>query len=130
MGRLAKKKLLQGCCHITHRCQERRFFFKFATDRESYVRRLIETVKKFKIDIMNYVITSNHIHLLLSFNSSTELSKSMHFLQGTSAKDYNLRKKREGAFWRGRYHATLIEKGEHLSKCLFYLDVKVTKPPK
>ena len=127
MGHLVKKNLLNGCCHITHRCQERKYFFKFSKDRDNYVRRLRETVKRYGIEVLNYIVTSNHTHLLVYFKSASELSNAMHFLEGSSAKDYNLRKKREGAFWRGRYHATLIEDGEHLSRCLFYIDLNMIR---
>ncbi len=48
-----------SCYHITHRCHERKFLFKFAKDRQVYVDLLRETVKRFKIDVLNYVVTSN-----------------------------------------------------------------------
>jgi len=51
----------------------------------------------------------------------------MHFLQSVSAKDYNTRVKREGAFWRGRYHPTIIEPGSHLAHCLFYIDLNMLR---
>ena len=44
------------------------------------------------------------------------------FIQGTIAQKYNRAKKREGSFWRNRYHITLIENGYHLTHCLFYID--------
>jgi putative transposase len=127
VSRLVKKNLLSGYCHITHRCQERKYFFKFSKDRDNYVERLRNTVKRYGISVLNYVITSNHIHLLIYFKSATELSGSMHYLEGSNAKDYNLRKKREGVFWSGRYHATLIEKGKHLSRCMFYIDMNMIR---
>jgi putative transposase len=51
----------------------------------------------------------------------------MHFLQSVSAKDYNTRVKREGAFWRGRYYPTIIEPGRHLAHCLFYIDLNMLR---
>ena len=51
----------------------------------------------------------------------------MHFLQGTVAGDYNRRKSREGAFWRGRHHPTLVETGSHLSRCLFYMEMNMVR---
>jgi putative transposase len=56
-----RRGLRDHCCyHVTHRCHKREFLFKFARDREVYVELLRETVKRFKIDILNYVVTSNH----------------------------------------------------------------------
>ena len=96
-----------SCYHITHRCHKREFLFKFAQDREVYVELLRETIKRFKIDILNYVVTSNHIHLLVWVRKAEALPKAMQFLNGEFGQYYNKRKKREGAFWRDRYHSTL-----------------------
>lgn len=51
--------------HITHRCHERTFLLKFVRDRRRYLRWLFEAKKRFGLCILDYAITSNHIHLLL-----------------------------------------------------------------
>ena len=51
----------------------------------------------------------------------------MNDLPGSAGRDYNLRKKREGAFWRDRYYPTLIQNGEHLRRCLFYIDLNMVR---
>ena len=102
------------CYHITHRCHERKFLLKFAKHREHYVDQLRETNKRFKIDILDYIVTSNHVHLLVWARKSERISEAIQFLQGTFGQAYNREKKREGAFWRGRFHATAIQDGSHL----------------
>jgi putative transposase len=127
MGR-RPKNIHEPCCyHITHRCQERRFLFKFEIDRLNYINRLREMSIKFKVDILDYIVTSNHIHLLLWSKNAYHVSSAMHFLQGNSSKDYNRRKKREGSFWKGRYHPTIIEPGSHLARCFFYIDMNMVR---
>jgi putative transposase len=116
-----------ACYHITHRCHERKFLFRFAKDRQVYVDLLRETVKQFKIDVFNYVVTSNHVHLLLWVKHGKALPKAMQYLQGEFGQYFNLRKTREGAFWRDRYHSTLIQTGAHLSRCLFYIDMNMVR---
>jgi putative transposase len=123
-----RRGLRDHCCyHVTHRCHKREFLFKFARDREVYVELLRETVKRFKIDVLNYVVTSNHVHLLLWVRKGKELSRAMQFLHGEFGQYYNGRKNREGAFWRDRYHSTLVQSGEHLGRCLFYLDMNMVR---
>lgn len=51
----------------------------------------------------------------------------MKWLQGAYAGDGNRRLGREGAFWRGRFHPTLVETGSHLSRCLSYLDLNMVR---
>jgi len=36
-------------------------------------------------------------------------------------------KARKGAFWEDRYHATAIESGEHLRRCLVYIDLNMVR---
>ena len=39
----------------------------------------------------------------------------------------NLRKKRKGAFWEDRYHATAVESEHHLFQCLKYIDLNMVR---
>jgi putative transposase len=57
--------------------------------------------------IFDYTVTSNHIQ-----------EKSIQLVAGRSAQEYNQRKKRKGAYWEDSYHATAVETGEHLLRCL------------
>ena len=55
------------------------------------------------------------------------IPKSIHPVAGRTGQEYNERKKRKGPFWEDRYHATAIETGEHLLKCLTVRDSKWTR---
>jgi len=41
--------------------------------------------------------------------------------------EYNQRKKRKGAFWEDRYHATAVETSQHLVQCLVYADLNMVR---
>ena len=43
------------------------------------------------------------------------------------SQDYNRRLAREGAFWRGRYRPTLVEDGQHLSRCFFTIELSTVR---
>ena len=51
--------------HITHRCHRKAFLLKFARDRRRYLRWVFEAKKRFGLSVLDYMITSNHIHLLI-----------------------------------------------------------------
>jgi REP element-mobilizing transposase RayT len=51
--------------HITHRCHKKEFLLKFARDRRRWYSWLFEAKKRFGLIILNYVVTSNHIHLMV-----------------------------------------------------------------
>ncbi|MCK5803115.1 MAG: transposase, partial [Lentisphaeria bacterium] len=126
--RLPRPRIDNCCVHVTHRCQERRYLLGTDIDRKQYVKRLWQASQRFRtVRLLDYVVTSNHIHLLMWVPRIADLSEMMKWLQGTSAGDYNRRVGREGAFWRGRFHPTLVETGSHLSRCLFYLDMNMVR---
>jgi putative transposase len=77
--------------------------------------------------MLNYCLTSNHTHLLLMVHRSASISVFMRHLEGEFAASYNRRKRRRGAFWSERYHATLIEDGSHLWNCMRYIDLNMVR---
>jgi putative transposase len=127
MPRRRRSWINYACYHITHRCHERKFLFKFAKHRNIYLKLLFEMQKKYNIDILDYIVTSNHVHLLLSAKRAKNIPLGLQFLHGGMAQKYNIQKTREGSFWRNRFHATRIESGAHLGKCLFYIDMNMVR---
>lgn len=113
--------------HITHRCHEEAFLLKFARDRRRYLRWLFEARKRFKLCMLNYVVTSNHVHLLVKDTGEGVIASSMQLVAARTAQEYNLRKSRYGAFWEDRYHATAVEGDEHLHRCLVYIDLNMVR---
>jgi REP element-mobilizing transposase RayT len=88
---------------------------------------LFEAKKRFGLRVLNYMVTSNHIHLLLIDSGQSVISKSIQLIAGRTAQVYNQRKKRSGGYWEDRYHATAIETSEHLIKCLVYIDLNMVR---
>lgn len=114
--------------HLTHRCHKRQFLLKFATDRSRWLQLLFEARKRYGVSILNYTVTSNHIHLIVTDNGRPEsIPRTMQYVAGKTGQEYNRRKKRRGAFWQDRYHATAIESGAHLRQCLVYVDLNMVR---
>jgi putative transposase len=89
---------------------------------------LYEAKKRYGLVILNYIVTSNHIHLIVQAKEDPKtIPKSIQLLAGRTGQEYNRRKKRKGAFWEDRYHATAIEAGEHLMRCLIYVDLNMVR---
>jgi len=70
--------------------------------------------------VLNFVVTSNRIHLLVEDHGNRETNKSIQLLATRTTKEFNNRKNCVGAFWQDRYHATAIESDQHLARCLRY----------
>jgi len=127
MPRRQRKWIDEVCYHITHRCHDRKFLFRYKKYRQFYRLHLYEMVKRYKIDVLDYVVTSNHVHLLLSARRADRISEGMRYLHGRVAQWYNFQTKRQGSFWSDRFHATMIEDGNHLASCIFYIDLNMVR---
>ena len=113
--------------HITHRCHKKEFLLKFEKDRKIWIRWLYVAKKRFGLSVLNYIVTSNHIHLLVYDTGTKVIPKSMQLIVGRTAQQFNQRKKRKGAFWEDRYHATAVQTGDHLIRCLVYIDLNMVR---
>ena len=63
-GRSAQRTRRNIPCE-TQRRRSREFLLKFAIDRDGYRARLREHWPQFAVALLDYCITSNHVHLLL-----------------------------------------------------------------
>ena len=88
---------------------------------------LFEAKKRFGLTVLNFTVTSNHIHLLVYDDKVNVIPKSIQLIAGRTAREYNQRKNRKGAFWQDRYHATAVETGNHLVSCLVYIDLNMVR---
>jgi len=67
-------------------------------------------------------------HLLVEDSDGDDaIPSAMQLIAGRLAQHYNQRKKRKGAFWEDRYHATAVDTGSHLSQCLVYIDINMVR---
>jgi putative transposase len=124
----ANRSILPGrSYHVTHRCHDQAFLLKFARDRQTYRTWFREGLHRHDVHVLSYCITCNHVHMLVRAEETDELSQFMQYIEGGVAQAYNQRKGRSGAFWSDRYHATMVEDGTHLWRCLRYIDLNMVR---
>lgn len=125
----ANRYHIPGCIwHITQRCHKKEFLLKFVRDRRRWLRWLFEARKRYGLSILNYMVTSNHIHLLVvDGEDGWTFPRAMQLVAGRTAQEYNQRKQRKGAFWEDRYHATAVQAGKHLAQCMAYIDLNMVR---
>ena len=68
--------------HITHRCHKKEFLLKFSKDRKRWRYWLLEAKMRYGLSILNFIITSNHIHLLVVDHGRGEIARSMQLIAG------------------------------------------------
>ena len=113
--------------HITHCCHKKDFLLKFVRDRKRWLYWLSEARRRFGLCVLDYTVTSNHIHLLVQDQGRGEIARSVQLVAGRTAQEYNQRKNRKGAFWEDRYHATAVDKDEYLARCITYIDLNMVR---
>ena len=75
---------------------------------------------------LHYLNLSIHL-LVVATGKRGVIPKSMQLVAGRTGQEYNQRKGRKGAYWEDRYHATAVESGEHLSRCISYIDANMVR---
>jgi putative transposase len=116
-----------GIYHLTHRCHNRAFLLKFACDRNAYRAKVREHLRQYQVRLLDYCLTSNHVHLLVEVGDRGELSAWMQCVAGEFARAYNRRKRRTNAFWGDNFHATVVEEGNYLWRCLCYIELNMVR---
>jgi len=127
MPRANRFHLPNAVWHITHRCHDRRFLLKFEHDRQRWKYWLFQARKRYGLSVLNYIATSNHVHLLVQDGGRGEIARSMQLIAGRTAQEYNQRKSRKGAFWEDRYFATAVSSDHHFIQCLVYIDLNMVR---
>jgi putative transposase len=124
----ASDYLIEGYTyHLTHRCHNREFHLRFVRDRNAYRSWLVEGIRRHRVPVYGYCLTSNHVHLIIHAQDIEAVSALMHLAAGSLAKEYNLRKGHLGSLWEHPYQCTVIEDGQHLLNALCYVDLNMVR---
>jgi putative transposase len=127
----AKRYLVEGhTYHLTHRCHDRRPLLRFAKDRDAYREWLRQGAHRYLVPLFGYCVTSNHVHVVVQVDDREAVARMVDLVAGATARQYNRRKGRSGAFWEDSYHATAVESGIHLWRCLRYVDLNMVRAGK
>lgn len=127
MPRANRKFAQHGVWHLTHRCHNKDFLLKFVRDRHFWRMCLFEARRRYGVCVLNYIATSNHVHILVDSHDADTVPAAMRYVAGRTAQQYNRRKKRHGAFWEDRYHAVPVRSQAHLLECLVYIDLNMVR---
>jgi len=86
-----------------------------------------EKLRLFELWLLDYCLTSNHVHLLVDAEDKYEVSGFMREVAGEFARHYNRRKGRINAVWGDNFHATLVDSGTYLWRCLSYIELNMVR---
>src|SRR5260370_36663525 len=99
--------------HVMSRGNNRGDIFFADEDRLMFLALLREGVRRFRWILHEFVLMTNHYHLVLETPEST-LSRGMKWVNQNYAQWFNRRHDRVGHLFQGRFKSILVEKETHL----------------
>ena len=106
--------------HVTSRGNEQKDIFKSQKDREKFLSYLESAMVRYGAVIHTWCLMSNHYHLLLE-TPSGNLSQIMRHINGAYTTYFNVKRKRAGHLFQGRYKAILVEADEYALELSRYI---------
>jgi len=106
--------------HVTSRGNEQKDIFKSRMDREKFLDYLASATERYGAAIHVYCLMSNHYHLLLE-TPGGNLSQIMRHINGAYTTYFNVKRKRAGHLFQGRFKAILIEADEYALELSRYI---------
>lgn len=106
--------------HVTSRGNEQKDVFKSQKDREKFLSYLESATKRYDALIHAYCLMGNHYHLLLE-TPAGNLAEIMRHINGAYTTYFNVKRKRSGHLFQGRYKAILVEADEYATELSRYI---------
>jgi len=112
--------------HVTSRGNEQKDVFKSRRDREKFLDYLASATQRYGAVIHAYCLMTNHYHLLLE-TPEANLSQIMRHINGAYTTYFNVKRKRAGHLFQGRYKAILVEADAYAAELSRYIHLNPVK---
>jgi len=107
-------------CHVTARGNERKRIFFGKSDYDKFKEYLLEAHDKYGYRLHSYVLMTTHYHLLIE-TPDGNMSKVVHYINGSYANYINRKRNRSGHLLQGRYKGILVDRDAYLLELSRYL---------
>ena len=106
--------------HVSSRGNEKKVIFKSQRDREAFLAYLASASERYGAVIHAYCLMTNHYHLLVE-TPAGNLSQIMRHINGAYTTYFNVKRKRAGHLFQGRYKAILVEADTYATTLTRYI---------
>ena len=106
--------------HVTARGNERKKIFLSKCDHEKFLQYIGEARDKYRFILHAYVIMGNHYHLIIE-TPEGNLSRIMHYINSSYTTYTNVKRKRNGHLFQGRYKSIIVDKDSYLLELSRYI---------
>jgi putative transposase len=109
--------------HAIQRGNNRQAIFFDTADYVYYLDKLKEASTKYDCQIHDYVLMTNHVHLLVTPGHQESLSRMFQYVGRFYVPYVNKTYNRSGTLWEGRFKACLVEEESYLINCYRYIEL-------
>lgn len=110
-------------CHVIQRGNYRDACFFTEEDYHFYLDCLQDACKANHVDVHAYVLMTNHVHLLMTPDSTEGISRVMQSLGRRYVQYINRTYQRCGTLWESRHKASLVDAEHYLLACYRYIEL-------
>ena len=112
--------------HVMNRGAAHNTIFHDNNDFQTFTDLLLQLHRRYRFEIHTYCLMPNHYHILIC-TPLPNLSSGMRHLNSLYTKHYNRKYKKDGALFRGRYKAILIDAENYLLRVSRYIHLNPVK---
>ena len=123
MPRLPRLELSGVPLHVTQRGINKGAIFLDEDDRHHFRRLLRRAFRDHGIALHAFVLMDNHFHLLVTPDAVGRLSRAMGWVGQSYVQAFNLRHRRCGALWQGRFKSCLVQSERYLLTVMRYIEL-------
>jgi putative transposase len=109
--------------HITQRGINKGAIFLDDEDRHLYRRLMHQAFERQQVALHAFVLMDNHVHLLVTAPTSHQLSEAMRHLGQCYVRAFNLKYRRCGSLWQGRFKSCLVQPDRYLLNVMRYIEL-------
>ena len=106
--------------HITSRGNGRKKIFLNNTDFEKFLEYILKAKERYDFYLLAYVLMSNHYHLLIK-TTKPNLSGIMHYINGSYTTYSNVKRRKTGHLFQGRYKSLVIDEDSYFQELTRYI---------
>jgi len=109
--------------HVVQRGNNRDPIFFDESNYQAYLKWLKEAADKYSCRVHAYVLMTNHVHILVTPDDETGVSRMMQYVGRYYVSYINHLYGRTGTLWEGRYKSSLIDSVSYLLACSQYIEL-------
>jgi len=112
--------------HITNRGDNRKRIYDSEYDYKKFLEYVLKAKKRFEFYLYAYALIPNHYHLLIE-TLHANLSKIMHYINSSYTTYYNVKRRKAGHLFQGRYRSIVVDSDSYFSELTRYIHLNPVK---